>query len=149
MIYEEFVKLTGVTVSHRYYTEKVEVLYNADYQLDKDEFCANWVKDNKRNLVKAHEFDIDALSRDVALLEAIRTENARIKEEALTAKTKATNLELENESLKRKLANLEGDNERLTADAVRLEEVSRAIDKKENEILTLKAKLYDMMIKTA
>jgi hypothetical protein len=95
MMLQEFIKKTGVTVSHRYYSEKVEPLYSADDNLDKDEFCTNWVKDHKRNIVKAHEFDIDTLSRDISLLEAIRTENTRIKEEAVTAKTKATKAERE------------------------------------------------------
>jgi hypothetical protein len=150
----EFVKKTGVNVSHRYYTEKVEPLYSADDQLDQDEFCSNWVKDNKRHIVKAHEFDIDALSRDIALLDCIRTENARIKEESVAAKEKADHFERENERFRTEYDNLEDslqmvrqENERLAQDAARLEVASIELDNKDDEIIRLKAMLFDLMTK--
>jgi dynactin complex subunit len=156
MMLEEFVKLTGVNVSYRYYTENIEPVYMHPGNSNKEEWCAEWVKSHKKNIVKGLVFDIEELSRDVALLKAIKAENTRIKGERDAALKRNTaleetvsNLQTENECLKTQLANLEDDNERLTRDAVRLEETLRELSQKDSEITALKAKLYDMMIAAA
>jgi predicted RNase H-like nuclease (RuvC/YqgF family) len=146
---EEFVKLTGVNVSYRYYTENIEPVYMHPGNSNKEEWCAEWVKSHKKNIVKGHVFDIEALSRDISLMNGIKAENARIKEEAVTAKTKATNLELENESLKNRIEILEEKNDKLDDKSEQLKAAIEAIDEKDKEITALKAKLYDMMIAAA
>jgi len=77
MMREEFTNLTNVEVSHRFYTEKIEPEYmNGDWA-DKQEFCAQWVKKNKGAICKAHISDVDALSRDIACMDAMKEQADR------------------------------------------------------------------------
>ena len=163
MMREEFITLTKVEASSRYYTERIEPEYMNSDSADKQEFCAAWVKKNKTNLCKAHAFDMDALSRDIAMMETIKEQADRAKELIDEAKAKTTVAETElhnanfdndrmkeqNDSLRKKCEVLQSDystslNSFSAINAVHLKAADELAAAK-NEILILKAKLYDLM----
>jgi predicted RNase H-like nuclease (RuvC/YqgF family) len=160
MLHEEFAKLTGVNVSFRHYREKVEPGYN-NSKMHKDDWCAEWLKENKKFIVKTHLLDIEALSRDISLMDSIRTENQRIREEKDATLRRNQDLEFKVESIENDNQNLriqvdafaetigglEKEVEQLAAESIQLKTAIKVIDEKDNEILRLKAMLFDQMIK--
>jgi len=157
MLHEEFTKLTGVQVSHRYYTEKVEPIYDYPGNGTKEEWCAEWVKLHKKNIIKAHVFDIEALSQDIAMMDAIKSQGERLRAEKRECEVKISNLQHRVNELQFTSDESEKDIAYLKES---LDEQKAALQKQYNvrqtsenaleaaqcEITALKAKLYDMMM---
>jgi chromosome segregation ATPase len=168
MMHEEFMNLTGLQVSYNYYTKNIEPEYtSSEYSSDKQTFCEQWLKRNKANICKAVLTDIHILSRELAVNDTIRGQADRLREEKENAENRANEAERKlNESLN-KLNALEKANEELLADVRRGDEKAAELQEKwdstyqqfrshenraikaEEENIVLKAKLYDLMIKTA
>jgi hypothetical protein len=72
MMREEFVKLTGVEISHRYYTDRIEPEYTDGEWADKQEFCTDWLKRNKSTLCKASSIDLSGLHSLSCVLAPLR-----------------------------------------------------------------------------
>ena len=166
MMREEFTERTKVEVSGRYYRDTIEPMYT-ETNVNKDEFCADWLKRNKQLIVKTHLADFNKMNMDIAVMECQKSELNEAKSEVASQKR-------ENEILKNKLGlteqdlkealrrrdaaetrekeletqiwelqeNAYGADEKLQAAAVMLNE-------KDAEIMKLKAMLFDMMNKTA
>jgi hypothetical protein len=154
MLHEEFVALTKVNVSFWYYTQKVEPDYNACVRADltdKAAWCADWIKTNKKYIVRTHEFDIESMSRDVGAKVVLYQENANLKEQLSVLEAAKVVLESEVGDLKRKL-----DTEQNEIAVIRTEydgRIERFRDSelaaKNSEIIKLKALLYDELTKSA
>ena len=166
-MHEEFINQTGVTISYRFYTEKVEPSYRKGDWKDKDEFCAQWVKENKVSICKGSSADIRSLSRDISLMDCIRTEAARSKVEKEAAENKNRELETKVRSLEtrieamqnqtdrhmKQLEELRASNEEMAGAEIALaameSEHQKEMNAKDSEIIMLKAMLFDQMMKTA
>ncbi|MDR2532640.1 MAG: hypothetical protein LBC82_07340 [Oscillospiraceae bacterium] len=164
MLHEEFVKLTGVNVSLRYYKEKVEPGYNGSNN-HKDDWCADWLKENKKFIVKTHLFDIEALSRDISLMDAIRAENDKMRHSMKTALEREQeakvrtgqaeeNVKLLHQRLTEKEATVNEQLQLIAGYSAELEKsnnalssAAKSLNEKDDEILRLKAMLFDLMTK--
>ncbi|MDR2558326.1 MAG: hypothetical protein LBC86_02105 [Oscillospiraceae bacterium] len=151
MLHEEFVKLTRVNVSRRFYNEEIEPLYaEGNPYENKENWCADWLKNNKKHLVKAHSFDVEALSRDICLMDAIRAENQRIKEEKVLASQKAIQLEFDNEALKTENETLKNElvvNSTVIDEQIQsIGEYSAELEKSNNALLSAAKSLNELII---
>jgi len=156
MMREEFVALTKVEVSHRFYTERIEPLYMAQNE-DKQTFCAEWLKANKSNICKANILDIGAMNRDVALLEATRAEYYKMRDTENDLKHQVMSLGENLEVARRDAERFEKENKQFTSENKALREKYHALEEKldtaakvlsvkDGEIMKLKAMLFDMLM---
>jgi len=155
---EEFLNLTGVHVSPNYYRDIIEPAYNT-HNIDKTEFCAEWLKDNKRSIVKAIGSDFANICLENCINRAIKSENEDIrsklnaKEKELTrvntalstSEYKAGNLALEIDNLRECLTFHVDSNEALEKDYKELKVELEKYKGMEVELIRLKAALYDKM----
>ena len=166
MMREEFINLTKVEVSGRYYTEAIEPQYMAN-NVDKQTFCADWLKINRNKICKAVTADFDSMNMDVAVMNCNKAEYKEAKSSAETLKNqlglKERDLQeairrrdaaekRENE-LEAKIWELQEENAGLRSEFDNLDEVQggteRMLAEKDMEIMKLKAMLYDQMTKVA
>jgi len=166
MMREEFTERTKVEVSGRYYRDAIEPMYTKA-NVDKDEFCADWLKRNKQLIVKTHLADFNKMNMDVAVIECQKSELNEVKAEAASQKK-------ENETLKNKLGLTERDlqealrrrdaaetrekeletqigelQENVCGTKEKLQTAATMLNEKDTEIMKLKAMLFDMMSKVA
>ena len=167
MMHDEFVELTGVTVSPRYYTERIEPDYRDGDWADKQEFCAQWLKSNKTSICKAHSIDLSGLHRDIACYDAMKTRSeedraakSRAEDEIRDLNNKLGHLTYERdeygkeaEDARAESREVKAENDKLNTD---LNEAHREIfeariqnEKMAQELVALKAKLYDLMTAVA
>ena len=153
---EEFTELTGVEISHRYYTERIEPDYADGEWADKQEFCAQWVKNNKANICKTSAIDLSGLHRDIANYECMKTRLEKGAEELAEAKNKIESLKITLETTIRhrddaeQRANAHLENQEHNAIQIcdlqlEVKDLTEALAASQQEITTLKAKLYDLM----
>jgi len=166
-MYEEFVSLSGVNVSYRFYSEKIEPEYRDGNWTDKQEFCAEWLKTNKPSICKGLSIDISSLSRDISLMGTIKSEALKSRQEKEAAEINARELKTQVNSLETKIEAMQKQADRLIKE---LEEKTQIADnfnsaeneirelkyvrekemaEKDAEIIKLKAMLFDQMMKTA
>jgi chromosome segregation ATPase len=159
---EEFENLTGETVSFAYYTEVIEPQYTA-MCVDKAEFCATWLKENKSGICKAVAADIRRLSSTACIYNGMKSQAERAKEitaEAISERDKAQteihNLKYKLDDLTAKLEKIESDLETVSAERDRYfqegDDIVRRYNDSQEELnalraenQALKAKLYDLI----
>ncbi len=151
MMHEEFTQLAKVETTAKYYKEVIEPKYAAS-GLDKEVFVAQWLKDNKASLVKAHAFDLDRASTALAVkdckaaeLERARAESKRLQHQAETFET---NFKAAHSSWKEAEHMAEGwknDYHAARKEAEQVGPLNDRINELENEITRLKAMLFDAM----
>jgi chromosome segregation ATPase len=160
---EEFTKLTGVMVSLRYYTERIEPEYMDGTGADKVDFCAMWLKDNKSKVVKALSTDISSMTRDIASFECYKSDVDRLKAE-VTEKDRIiqkSDYEINSERQQHTIdiKRLQDTIDRIKADYeevktnyeeakkeyVDLSDIVEDLKEKNTEIVFLKAQLYDLL----
>ena len=151
MMHEEFIRISKVEVTAKYYKEAIEPLYR-EMDVEKEAFIEQWLKDNKANIVKAHAFDLDRASRELALndckaadLENLKSENKRLQHEAerLENSFKAANSSWKEE--KHMAEVWKKDFHEAQKQAEEVEPLKEKINDLENEIIRLKARLFDLM----
>lgn len=169
MLHEEFENLTGITVSHRYYTERIEPEYT-EASIDKQTFCTQWIKAHKTDICKALGSDIDGLIRDAALTDVLKNEPKELRRVIAEQRQTIESTEDEVHNLKFEIASkieiietLEAENNSLRDDVKDLqhtidninsvvgdfEAMEKELAEKDMEIMKLKAMLFDQMYKTA
>jgi chromosome segregation ATPase len=162
MQHEEFENLSGVTVSLTYYTEVIEPQYTA-MNVDKTEFCATWLKENKSGICKAVAADLRRLSSTACMYDGARSQEEKAKKtaaEAISERDKAQteihNLKYKLDDLTAKLEKVESDLETASADRDRYfqegDDIVRRYNDSQEELKALraenqalKAKLYDLI----
>lgn len=155
MMHDEFTRLSKVETTAKFYRESIEPKY-MEAGIDKEAFVEQWLKDNKSNIVKAHVFDLDRATRELALadckaaeLEKIKSENKRLQNQAETFETKfkAANSSWQEE--KHMAEVWKADCLEAQKRAEQVEPLKERINELDMEIMKLKAMLFDQMIKTA
>ena len=73
MLYEEFLDLSGLVVSIQYYEDEIQPEY-ANGDLEKQQFCLDWVKKNKQIICRAVSSDIRALSQTACMKDMLKSE---------------------------------------------------------------------------
>ena len=158
MMHNEFMNLSGVTVSQRYYQEVIEPQYMHG-NIDKTEFCADWVKRNKSKLCKAVTVDIDKLSLDLCLMDCHKSDAARNKQELEVERNARTDaesklakrdltierLDSELEELRKSVAIKQDCYDGLMTDYNELLQFKHECTTKDVEIQKLKAMLFDLI----
>ena len=161
MLYDEFLKLSYLNISHRFYTETIEPEYTDSAQPDKETFIADWTKRNKSLICKAVSTDISALSRDLIMMDAVRADAERsradlqaerlnradVEIELEQARESLTCMKKENEQLRCNIKNVRAEYNKLIADYNRLLSEREQYSKKDTEIMELKALLFDLTVK--
>lgn len=154
MMHEEFTRLSKIETTTKYYRESIEPKY-IEMNIDKESFVEQWLKDNKANIVKAHAFDLDRASRELALvdfktaeLEKLRADNKQLQNQAETFETKykAANSSLQEE--KHMAESWKADYHEAQKIAEQVEPLKVQINELENQVIKLKAMLFDQMYKT-
>jgi len=157
MMHDEFITLSGVTVSLRYYQDVIEPDYIAE-DVDKTVFCENWIKRNKSLLCKAVTNDINSLSRKLYIVECNKAQAARAVDELSAERSAKEVAEYELRQARARLEELEWQREnlaasarknhdtydRLMADYNELLSIKATVAAKDAEIIKLKAALYDL-----
>ena len=156
MMHEEFMDLSGIKVSLRYYEETIEPEYANNDCADKQEFCAKWVKDNKSIICKASSTDIYELSQIACISSAIRSDARRDRDERAAAEKLVDELRKELEEVKYKYNeqlnyndNLQGVLKNREDCYCQVQSLESELAAKDIEIIKLKAMLFDYMIKAA
>lgn len=153
MMHEEFILLSEVEVTAKFYQESIEPKYT-ESGIDKEAFVEQWLKANKSNIVKAHGFDIDRASRELALadckaaeLERVKAENKQLQNQAeiFETKFKAANSSWQEE--KHMAETWKADCFEARKQAEQVEPLKERISDLENEVIRLKARLFDMLEK--
>jgi hypothetical protein len=155
MMHEEFEKLTGITVSHGYYTEHIEPEY-VDQNADKADFCAAWIKAHKADVCKALSLDITGMVRESAIADTAIAQLNEMKARAANAK----NLEGELREAEEHLAAVRRERdsafqqrkevwEQVNEHERTIHARNETIEAQKLEILTIKAMLFDALYKTA
>jgi len=151
MMREEFISLANIEVTAKYYEEIIEPKYT-EMNVDKETFVQQWLKDNKANIVKAHAFDIDRASRELALadykaeeLEKVKAENKRLQEQAETFETKFKAANSSWQEASRIAESWKTDYHEARKQAEQVDPLRKCISELENEVIKLKARLFDMM----
>ena len=159
MMREEFTERTKVEVSGAYYRDAIESVYMKD-NVDKDTFCADWLKRNKHLIVKSHLADFNKMNMDVAVIECSKAEN---EENKLAVKDLKNRLGLMERNLaettrrrdaaENREKELETQVRELQENACEAEEkpqtATTMLNEKDTEIMKLKAMLFDLMNKVA
>ena len=159
MMREEFTERTKIEVSGAYYRDVIEPMYTKE-DVDKDTFCADWLKRNKQLIIKAHLADFYKMNMDVAVMECNKAENEENKVAANTLKNKLGLMEKNLTETTRRRDAAEKREKELETQVWELQENAHGADKKlqtatamlnekDNEIMKLKAMLFDMMNKVA
>ena len=155
MMREEFVNLTKVEVTSNYYENKIEPLY-VERDIDKRDFCEQWLKENKAHLCKAHSFDISNASMEIALrnakisgLEKKLEEQNDYKNENEKLQVELRNCKSNNESLEELLPEMEAAIVNLKNENASLASAQEQLVARDNEIIRLKAMLFDLMTSKA
>ena len=156
---EEFIERTKIEVSSAYYRDVIEPLYIKE-NVDKDIFCADWLKVNKQLIVKAHLADFNKMNMDVAVMECNKAENEKNKTVAKDLKNKLGLMKKKSEETTRRRDAAEKREMELETRIWELQENAHGIEvnlktavamlnEKDTEIMKLKAMLFDMMNKVA
>jgi len=159
MMREEFTERTKIEVSGAYYRDVIEPMYMKE-NVDKDEFCADWLKRNKQLLVKAHLADFNKMNMDVSVMECNKAENEENKVVAKDLKNKLALMERDLAETTRRRDAAEGRERELEAQIREIQEnvhgaeeklqtAAAMLNEKDTEIMKLKAMLFDMMNKAA
>ena len=159
MMREEFTERTKVEVSGAYYRDVIEPMYMKD-NVDKDTFCADWLKRNKQLIIKSHLADFNKMNMDVAVMECNKAENEENKLAAKDLKNRLELMEMDLAETTRRRDAAEKREKELEAQVRELQEnangteeklqtAAAMLNEKDTEIMKLKAMLFDLMNKAA
>ncbi len=151
MMHEEFIRLSKVEVTAKFYRESIEPKY-LEMDIDKEGFVEQWLKDNKANIVKAHAFDIDRATRELALADCkaaelgeAKVEIKRLQNQAETFETKFKAANSSWQEAKHMVEVWKADCFEAMKQAEQVELLQARISELENEVIRLKARLFDML----
>jgi len=155
MTREEFVALSKVEVTYSHYTNHIEPSYMTQDSA-KDEFVVQWLKDHKRYLVKAHSIDIENSNVASVLAEAKAKDLVKLQIERVDLIQKLTDVEQMYSAVLEELSNMQKECVSWKTDflaaqeqAEQVEPLKQQIADLENELIKMKARMFDMLDKSA
>ncbi len=151
MMHEEFTRLSKVETTLMYYEEFIEPKYTVA-GLDKEAFVAQWLKDNKASIVKAHAFDIDRASTALAVkgcnaaeLERAKIERDEAREQLERTKSTLEQVSRQNDEYYNRKVEAQERAKEYSKFEPELAAAKETIAAKDAEIQRLKAMLFDAM----